>query len=293
MANDISKERKPVDYNTPYRPTWCPGCGNFGIWGALKGALAELNIDPAKVFGTFDIGCSGNGANFVNMHAFHGLHGRALPVAEGVKIANPSLTVIVMAGDGGALGEGACHFVHACRANHDLTYIIHDNQIYGLTTGQTSPTSLAGMKTKSNPSGGIDQPLNPLALALSTGATFVARAFSGDITYATGIIKQAIMHRGFAVVDLMQPCVTFNRINTYQYFRERVYTLDQAGHDPTDFHAAWERMWEWQQKEKIPLGVFYQIEKPTFCDQLPQLKEGDVVHQKLDTDIREMMKNYQ
>jgi 2-oxoglutarate ferredoxin oxidoreductase subunit beta len=279
------------DFNTNYNPTWCPGCGNFGLWGALKKTLVELDISSDKLVGVFGIGCSGNGFNFTKQNAFHGLHGRTLPVAEGIKLANHKLTVIALGGDGDGYGEGGNHFIHSIRANHDLAYFVHNNQIYGLTTGQTSPTSQIGIKSKSNPSGGIDTPINPLALALAAGATFVARGFTGDINHLSELMKAAILHPGFGFIDILQPCFTFNKHNTYQYFRDRIYKLTE--HNPQDKEVAWSLAWQWEKEDKIPLGILYQdVTKPAFHKHLPQLKNYALVEQKLVTPIANEMKGF-
>jgi len=279
------------DFITNYDPTWCPGCGNFGLWGALKKTLAELDIPKNELVGVFGIGCSGNGFNFTKLNAFHGLHGRPLPVAEGIKLANHNLTVIALGGDGDGYGEGGNHFMHAVRANHDMAYFVHNNQIYGLTTGQTSPTSQTGIKSKSNPSGGIDTPMNPLALALAAGATFVARGFTGDINHLSELMKAAIEHPGFGFIDILQPCFTFNKHNTYQYFRERIYKL--TTHNPQDKEAAWNLAWQWEKEDKIPLGILYQdVVKPAFHKSLPQLKNSVLAEKKLATVITNEMKSF-
>lgn len=269
---------KPEDFNTNQKPTWCPGCGNWAIWGSLKKALAALGLNPWEVVVVFEIGCSGNMANFVKTYGFHGLHGRMLPVAAGVKLANHQLTVVCVAGDGGCLGEGTNHFIHLARGNHDITCLIHNNQVYGLTTGQTSPTSSRGYQSKSTPGGAIENPLNPIALALDSGATFVARGFAGQPRHLTDLIKKAVAHRGFSVVDILQPCVTFNKVNTFDYYRSRVYRLSEIKFNPLDKKAAWNKAWE---KDKIPIGVFYRETRPAYHEELPQLAKKALVRQSL------------
>ena len=283
--------KQPNDFVTSYDPTWCPGCGNFGLWGALKKTLADLDIPAHQLVGVFGIGCSGNGFNFTRMNAFHGLHGRPLPVAEGIKLANHKLTVIALGGDGDGYGEGGNHFLHAVRANHDIAYFVHNNQIYGLTTGQTSPTSETGIKSKSNPNGGIDTPVNPVALALAAGATFVARGFTGDINHLSEIMKAAILHRGFGFVDILQPCFTFNKHNNYQYFRERIYKLEN--NNLQDKKQAWHLAQQWENEDKIPLGIIYQdTTKPAFHEHLSQLNNLPLAKQKISTDIQADMKTF-
>ncbi len=280
------------DFNSSHFPTWCPGCGDYSIWGALKNAYTKLGWEPHQFAVVYGIGCSGNMCSFVNAYGFEGLHGRGIPVACGIKMANHELPVMMVGGDGDLMGEGMGHFIHACRANHDLTVIIHNNQVYGLTTGQTAPTSQKGTKTKSTPAGVIEEQTNPVSLALTAGATFVARGFSGDIPHLTDLIVQAIAHRGFSVVDVLQPCVTFNKVNTYQWFRERVYKLEQKGYTISTKIDAMARAFEtWG--EKIPLGIFWKEEKPTYEDSLPQLKKGPLVKRDISNiDIAKLMEEF-
>lgn len=280
------------DYNTNQKCTWCPGCGNFAIWYMLKQALLELSIQPHEVVIVYDIGCAGNGANFTDVYAFHGLHGRALPVAEGIKFASNKLKVIVVSGDGGGMGIGVGHFLHACRRNVDITYIMHDNQIYGLTTGQVSPRSDVGMITKTSPEGNHEDPVNPLTLALDSNATFVGRAFSGNPQILKDVLKKAITHRGFALVDVLQPCVTFNKLNTYGWFNERVYDLSTiTEYDATNKAEAWEKANEWG--DRIPLGIFYQINKETYEDQLAMKVNPVEKDLSKPVDVKGILKKYE
>lgn len=269
------------DFSTGRFPTWCPGCGDFGIWAALKNVLVELNLSPGEAVFVYGIGCHGNMYDSFRATNFEGLHGRPLPLASGIKIANHKLPVFVIAGDGDALGEGGNHFIHTARRNHDITYIVHDNQVYALTTGQTSPTSPKGFKTKSNPEGSIDYPLNPLTLALAAGATFVARGFAGDIPHLTQLIKKAYEHKGFSVLDVLQPCVTFNHVNTYQFYREHIYKL-QENYKTNDKLQAFAKALEWEQTGKIPLGIFYEEQKDTYEDDIEQIKLTPLANQPLD-----------
>jgi len=255
------------EYTTPNWPTWCPGCGNFGMWEALKRALSELDLDFHEFSVVWGIGCHGNGADFLRAHGFHALHGRALPVAQALKLASPDLKVIVEAGDGDGYGLGLGHYVHALRRNIDLTYIAHNNQIYGLTTGQASPTTDQLMRSPSTPKGVLEEPVNPIGLALSEGVTFVARGFAGDIPHLADLYKQAIEHKGFAVVDVFQPCVTFNRHNTFPWFRERVYKLEEEGWDESDAVAAFDLSLTTfhdltcePDECRVPIGVYYRKE---------------------------------
>jgi len=263
---------KRDDYNTSHSCTWCPGCGNFTIWYMLKQALLELQLEPHEVVMVYDVGCSGNGSNFTHVYGFHGLHGRALPVAQGIRLVNKKLKIIVIGGDGGGLGLGAGHFIHASRRNMDITYILHDNQIYGLTTGQASPRSDKGMITKTTPEGNFEEAINPLTLALASHATFVGRGFSGSPHHLKNLLKDAISHRGFSFVDVLQPCITFNKQNTYAWYNERTYDLaEKSEHNTSDKNQAWVKANEWE--EKIPLGVFYRLNKETYEDLL-SMKEN-------------------
>ncbi|MGM0365447.1 MAG: 2-oxoacid:ferredoxin oxidoreductase subunit beta [Actinomycetota bacterium] len=286
------ENRKPDEFNTHRKPTWCLGCGNYGIWNAIKRAFVQLGLDSHQILAVYGIGCSGNGTNFLKTYAFHALHGRALPVATGAKLANHKLNVVVMAGDGDGAGIGGNHFMHTCRRNINLTYIMHDNRIYGLTTGQAAPTSDQGLKTKSTPGGVLEAPVNPVALALTSGATFVARGFSGDVKQLTGLFAEAMRHRGFAFVDVLQPCVTFNKKNTYDWYRKRIYKLeDEAKYSKNDLVEAFRRSKE-DEEEKIATGIFYQVEKPTYEDGLKQIERKPLAdHVISDIDINKLL-NY-
>ncbi|MCE4628995.1 MAG: 2-oxoacid:ferredoxin oxidoreductase subunit beta [Desulfurococcales archaeon] len=266
-----------VDYKTDVWVDWCPGCGDFGILTAIQKALKELEISPWQAVIVSGIGCSGKTPHFIYANGVHTLHGRAIPFATGIKMSNPELTVIVDGGDGDLLGIGAGHFVALGRRNLDITVLIHDNQVYGLTKGQASPTLPIGAKTKSLPKPNLQEPVNPVALALTSGYTFVARAFAMDIQHLTDIIKRAIEHKGAAVVDILQPCVTYNDLYTTQWYRKRVYRLDEDPEwDPIVRNPS-ERMeklskalgmaWEWG--DRIPVGVFYEDEtKDTILDRI-------------------------
>lgn len=262
---------------SPIFPTWCPGCGDFGIWASLKQAIVDLALPEEQLVIVYGVGCSGNMADFNRVYGFHALHGRAIPDAEGIKLANHDLKVIVIAGDGDTYGEGLNHFLTAIRGNHDITLIIHDNQVYGLTTGQNSPTTAKGTKTKSNPLGVVDQPVNPVAFALSADATFVARGYAGKIPHLTNLMKQAIQHPGTSVLDVFQPCVSFNKVNTHQWFQTKIYDLQEKGHDTSDKVSAWQKSYE---TEGLPIGLFYQDDKPlSYHAQLPQLTKGSLISQ--------------
>jgi 2-oxoglutarate/2-oxoacid ferredoxin oxidoreductase subunit beta len=269
----------PDTYATPNEPTWCAGCGNFGLLQALNAAYTGLGLSFEHLAVVWGIGCHGNGADFTRCQGFHALHGRALPVATGLVLSNPELKVVVEVGDGDAYGIGLGHFAHSCRRNIDLTVIAHDNQIYGLTTGQASPTTEQHMATVSTPAGVLEQPVNTIGLAVAEGATFVARGFTGDVPHLTGLMTAALEHRGFALVDVFQPCVTWNKLNTASWFRQRVYKLEDSGWDSTDRAKALELslttfhdMSCTPEQCKIPLGVIYREEdRATYSDGLPQL----------------------
>jgi 2-oxoglutarate/2-oxoacid ferredoxin oxidoreductase subunit beta len=259
------------------KPTWCPGCGDYGVIAAVEMSLKKLQIPVEDVVLVSGIGCSSNLPHFLNSYGFHGIHGRSLPVAEGIRWANHGLHVIVTGGDGDGFGIGAGHFVHAMRRNVKLTYIVMDNQIYGLTTGQASPTSMMGHKTKSTPEGVIENPIDPIALALAAGATYVARGFSGDVKHMAELVAGGIQHRGFAFIDALSPCVTYNKLNTFDWFRQRIYKLESAGHDPSNIGKAYERSLEWG--EKIPIGLFYRADKPTYEELEEVLEAGPLAKQ--------------
>lgn len=257
---------------------WCPGCGNFPILNIVKMALAELDIQPQDVVICSGIGQAAKTPHYLRVNYFNGLHGRALPPATAIKIANPKLTVIAESGDGDTYGEGGNHFMHTIRRNPDITNIVHNNMVYGLTKGQASPTSEKGMKTPVQVNGVVLEPFNPLATALSLGATFVARVFAGDIMQSKEIIKAAIQHKGYALVDVFQPCVVFNKQNTYQWFKQNTYYLDET-HDKKDKMKALELALN---TERMPLGILYQETGRSSYETL--VREGDdpLYERKLD-----------
>ncbi len=279
---NVDVKKFKVDLN----PTWCPGCGDYGLLKGLQTALAMLDLDPSNVVIVSGIGCSSNLPHFIKAYGYHSLHGRALPTAQGIKMANPKLTVIAAGGDGDGYGIGVGHLVHACRRNIDITYVVMDNQIYGLTTGQTSPTSDFGSKTKSTPDGNYEFSLNPIFLAISAGATFVARTFSGEPDHMAQIIAKAIQHKGFALVDDISPCVTYNKKNTYQWYKERIYKLEDIGHDPYDITQAIQKATEWE--DKIPIGIFYiNPDKPYYESIDPVVREGGIYSKPLELSDKE------
>ncbi len=264
---------KPKDYKGKISPDWCPGCGDFGVLSCLQKACAELGIRPHALVTVSGIGCSSNFPGFFNAYGMHTLHGRALAVAAGVKLANHELTVVVTGGDGDGYGIGGNHFTHTARRNVDLTYLVMNNQIYGLTTGQISPTSCEGMKTKSTPFGGIEIPVNPITSAIMNGATFVARAFSADGKQLLELMTKAIEHKGFALIDIFSPCVTFNHDNDSAFFQERIKKLEDEDHDPGDWKAACEKALLWG--DTIYTGLFLQLtDRSTLGGLEPVLDEG-------------------
>lgn len=254
-----------------YETAWCPGCGNFSILECLKIALEELNKDPHEVLMVAGIGQAAKLPQYISSNSFCGLHGRALPAAVGAKIANEKLTVIVNTGDGDSYGEGGNHLIHNIRRNVDIAHFVHDNQIYGLTKGQASPTSMEGMTTGVQVEGNANEPLNPILLAMACGAGFVARAFSGHKDHLVSLMKQAIEYEGYALVDILQPCVSFNKLNTFSFYNQRVYELD-ADYDYTNKAEAFMKAMEFG--DKIPIGIIYKEEKATFHKKNSILKGG-------------------
>lgn len=249
------------EYESGLRPVWCPGCGDFAVLSALKRAMADLDLDPDMTVLVTGIGCSSQISHYLRTYGMHTLHGRLLPVALGVRAANPDLTVICAGGDGDAFAIGMGHFMHAVRRNIDVCYIIMDNQTYGLTKGQTSPTSPRGYVSKTTPSGSIEHPIDASILAVCGGATFVAQGFSGIPEHIERLISKGVSHHGFALVRVFSPCVTFNRVNTYRWYRENTVTLEgDRHHDPSDRASALALLLK---HEKIPLGIIYEDDSRT------------------------------
>jgi 2-oxoglutarate ferredoxin oxidoreductase subunit beta len=249
---------------------WCPGCGNFSILKALKETLAELEIAPEEVVMVSGIGQAGKLPHYIKSNVFNGLHGRSLPVSAAIRAVNPEILVFNVSGDGCTYGEGGNHFIHNIRRNPNIVNIVHNNMVYGLTKGQASPTSQLDFNTPLQVDGVFEEPFNPLATAISLNASFVARAFSGDINETKEILKKAINHNGYSLIDIFQPCVTFNKLNTFQWFKNNTYYLDES-HDPNDRELAFKRAIE---TEKYPLGIFYINEKKTFEESLSVYKRN-------------------
>lgn len=277
----MAVDKKQYDLPGHTDIAWCPGCGNFPILNIVKMALAELNLPPEEVVLCSGIGQAAKTPQYIRVNYFNGLHGRALPVATAIKLANPTMTVISESGDGDTYGEGGNHFLHAIRRNPDITNIVHDNMVYGLTKGQASPTSEVGMTTPIQTEGVVLEPFNPLLTALSLGATFVARVFSGDMMQAKEVVKKAILHKGYALVDVFQPCVVYNKQNTYQWFKENTYYLDEH-HDATNKMGA---MAIAMDTERLALGVLYQSQEGTPYGEKIGVKEKALFTQKTDNEV--------
>jgi 2-oxoglutarate ferredoxin oxidoreductase subunit beta len=269
------------DYASPVRPTWCTGCGNFGIWNALKKALAESGLAPHQIMLVSGIGCGSKLPDYTTANGFMTLHGRTLAVATGARLANHGLKVICTHGDGDGYGEGGNHFISTVRRNIGVVDIVQNNRVYGLTKGQYSPTSPQGFVTSTSPQGSIEPMFLPLAVAVAAGGTFISRGWSGDTEHLTWLIKEALGHRGYALVDVLQPCVSFNRMYSYDWLRPRVYKLqDEPGYDASDRAAAFGRSQEWG--ERIPIGILYRTESlPAYEEQVPALAAGPLVRQPL------------
>jgi 2-oxoglutarate ferredoxin oxidoreductase subunit beta len=267
------------DFASSVKPTWCPGCGDFGILNALKQGIVKAGLAPHEVLIVSGIGCGSKLPDYARVNGFMTLHGRPVAVATGAKLANHALSVITVHGDGDSMGLGMGHFIHTARRNLDIVDVIQNNQIYGLTKGQYSPTSDLGFVTATSPDGAIEMAANPVALALTAGATFVARGFAGQVKDLAGLVTEAIQHKGYALLDILQPCVTFNRKNTYNWYRERVYMLDETDYDPGDKVDAFKKALEWG--DRIPLGVIYRTQRPTYDEQVAGLAHGPVAARKL------------
>jgi len=260
-------------------PAWCPGCGNFGILRAFKDAMVEMGLEPHQFTIVSGIGQAGKFPHYVKCNTFNGLHGRTLPVATGIRLANHEMPVMAFAGDGDCYGEGGNHLIHAIRRNINVKLFVHDNQIYGLTKGQASPTTMEGMKTKNQPFGVFSEQLNPMALAVALDCSFAARGFAGDTKHLTQLIKEAVKHKGFSLVDILQPCVTFNRVNTFEWYRQRVYHIEPE-YNPEDKVTAFQKALEWG--DRIPLGVIYKNNRMTLEERIPVIKDKPLVKQPFD-----------
>lgn len=279
------------NFNTVAQPDWCPGCGNFGIQVAMKKAFTNLDLDPDSIAVISDIGCSGKMPHWLNTYGLHSLHGRAVAAASGVKFANRDLSVIVTVGDGGAYGIGLNHLLQAIRRNIDMTVLVHNNMVYGLTKGQMTPTSRKGFKTPSSPFGAVEEPLNPVTMALAAGGSFVARGYAGDVPHLTMLIEEGIKHSGFSLIDIFQPCVTFNKEQTYAYYLKQLYKLEEdTGYDRSDWQAAMQKA---RQNDRWPVGIFYQAGRPTYEEEDPGRAEVPAVKLPVENiDIKAVMERY-
>lgn len=271
---------KPLDYNSGKVPQWCPGCGNFAIWNSIKKAMAELDLKPHKTALVSGIGCSGKMSNHIKAYVFHSLHGRTLPVATGIRLANPELTVLVNGGDGDGYGMGVGHLIHAIRRNINVTYIVHHNKVYGLTTGQAAPTSPEGTKTKSTPFGVVDAQINPLIMAMANGATYVARGYSGESDQLAELIKGGINHNGFALIDVLQPCVTFGGEYQYDYYNDKVKKLEKIPKAEEAVKLA-------ADTETYHLGVFSQYKRDSYDELHPEISTEIKMR-----DVSKLLKSY-
>ncbi|MFS0839272.1 2-oxoacid:ferredoxin oxidoreductase subunit beta [Paenibacillus sp. 1P03SA] len=268
------------DFRNNVKPNWCPGCGDFSVQASIQRAAANVGLEPEQLAIVSGIGCSGRISGYVNCYGFHGIHGRSLPIAQGLKMANRELTVLASGGDGDGFAIGMAHTVHAIRRNIDMTYIVMDNQIYGLTKGQTSPRSGEGFKTKSTPSGSIETPLAPLEMALAAGATFVAQSFSSNLKQLTHIIEEGIKHQGFSLINVFSPCVTFNKVNTYDWFKENIVDLETIpDYDPSNRIQAMTKLME---TDGMLTGIIYQnTTKPSYENLVTGFKEEGLANQDM------------
>lgn len=271
-------------------PAWCPGCGNYSILKTFKDAMVEMDLEPHQITVVSGIGQAAKFPHYIKCNTFNGLHGRALPVAAGVKLANHEMKVFVTTGDGDCYGEGGNHLLHNIRRNLDIKLFVHDNQIYGLTKGQPSPTSMEGTKSKIHPFGVLSEQMNPMALAVALDCSFVARAFSGDQEHLKGIIKAASEHKGFALVDILQPCISFNKVNTLSWYKERVYHIED-GYDPADRLAAFAKALEWG--DRIPLGIIFKNQRPIMEERIPVISKEPLIRHSFDQKkIEETLKEF-
>lgn len=279
-----------VPVTSPQTPTWCPGCGNFAIWGAIRKGILDTGFPHDDIAIFYDVGCSGNMSNFNSFYGFHTIHGRAIPTSVGAKLANHDLKILVIIGDGGCYGEGGTHFINLMRGNHDITVLVHNNHRYSLTTGQTSPTTDKSTKTKSTPEGVIEEPFNPIAIALSNHCSFVAREFAPDIVRLAERIKQGLNHPGFALIDTFQPCPVFNPAQSTDWYRERIIKLEDEKHTPDNLEAAWRQS---MRTDKLPTGLFFQEQKPSYHQQVSELAKGPLVQKDISQiNISELLKEF-
>ncbi|MFA5008485.1 MAG: 2-oxoacid:ferredoxin oxidoreductase subunit beta [Candidatus Omnitrophota bacterium] len=280
------------DFKSNDEIAWCPGCGDFGILNAVKKALVKLGREPKDILLVSGIGQAAKLPHYIKCNCFNGLHGRALPAAVGAKIANRNLTVLVTTGDGDCYGEGGNHFIHNIRRNVDITVIVHNNQIYGLTKGQASPTTDAGFVTKVQAEGVMLPALHPLELAISLGCGFVARGYSSDIEHLSSLIFEGVNHKGFSLIDVLQPCISFNKKNTFEWYSKRVYKANEdKDYNPADKLSAYKKAAEWG--DRIPIGVIYKEEKPSYEEKTGLNSKEPLVEEKIeDIDISPLFKGF-
>jgi len=273
-------------------PAWCMGCGNYGILNAFKKAVSELGIEPHRLTIVSGIGQAGKFPHYFKCNTFNGLHGRTLPVATGIRLANHDMIVAAVAGDGDCYGEGGNHFMHNIRRNVDITVVVHNNQVYGLTKGQASPTTDLGFKTKVQTEGVIVEPLHPLEMAIALGCGFVARGYSADLEHLSWLITEGIKYNGFSLIDVLQPCVTFNKKNTYEWYSKRVYKVnDDASYNFTDKMAAYKKAAEWD--DKIPIGIIFKVDKQAYGEKIGINKEHPIVEEIIENiDIKPLLNDF-
>lgn len=284
---DLKELQEPTHTNT-----WCPGCGNFGILMAIQKSFVDLNLNPKDTVLVSGIGCNSKLPHYIKTYGFESLHGRAMPVATGIKLANPDLNVVVVAGDGDAYSIGSAHFLHAFRRNLDLCYIVHDNEIYALTKAQYSPTTIKGYKSSTSPHGSIEIPFNPLAVAISAGATFVARGYAGNIAHLTELIKKGIQHKGVAIIDVLQPCVSWRKDISFDFYKDKVYDVNKEGFKTDDKSGAIKFLLEHDvYSDKIATGIFYEENRPTYEEELKINDKTPVCKQNISNiDISPLLK---
>lgn len=282
------------DFRNDIKPNWCPGCGDFAVQAAIQKAAANIGLEPENFAIVSGIGCSGRISGYINAYGFHGIHGRALPIAQGLKMANRNLTVMAAGGDGDGFAIGTNHTIHGIRRNIDITYLVMDNHIYGLTKGQTSPRSSFGAKTKSTPKGSVEQPISALELAISSGAGYVAQGFSGDLAQLTKIIEEGMKHKGFSFINVFSPCVTFNKVNSYDWFKENIVSLDNdSSYDPSNRSLAMQKVME---HNGLVTGIIYQDKnRESYESLLPHFKEEPIIDQDImisKDQFEKILKNY-
>jgi 2-oxoglutarate/2-oxoacid ferredoxin oxidoreductase subunit beta len=268
------------DFRNKVKPNWCPACGDFSVLAAMQRAFANMGLEPHEIVVVSGIGCSGRVSGYINAYGFHGVHGRALPIAQGLKLANRNLTVIAAGGDGDGFAIGMGHTVHSIRRNVDITYIVMDNQIYGLTKGQTSPRSEIGFKTKSTPGGSIEAAIHPMEMALTVGAGYIAQSVSSDLKGLTHVIEEGMRHKGFSFINVYSPCVTYNKINTYEWFKEHLVSLEEdANYDPSNRALAMRTLME---SNGLVTGIIYQNkERPSYEERIKGFKEESLAKQDM------------